>query len=189
MLRTYKTKDAFLSAVSSALDAQGTPPDLRTPILSGLASADDDLRSENRELDSGGLNLKLGAWIIRDDDLPIFTALNTVATAVAASLVSGGLAWPLVATALTGLADLCWRAWRKGARLSSLQVTVYGFLKARGPLAVEELARLLEASGQQVPLATLRATLRGLTQIDINTGNLVALAKEDKDHVWQALRI
>lgn len=189
MFRTYQTKDAFLDAVSCALDAQGISSDLRSTLLSGIGVADDKLRSEAAESTEAGLNLKLGAWVIRDDDLPIFAALNTVAVAVAASLVSGGLAWPLVATSLTGLAELCWRAWRKGAQLSEIQVAVYGFMRAHGPLTVEALADLLHASGQPIPLATLRSTLHGLTQIDLNSGNVVALAKEGHDHLWHAMRI
>jgi len=63
MLRTYQTKDAFLDAVSSALDAQGISSDLRSTLLSGIGVADDGLRSEAAESNEAGLNLKLGAWI------------------------------------------------------------------------------------------------------------------------------
>lgn len=188
MLSTYRTQADFLGAVSSLLDADGAPRDLRSALVSGIASADDGLRRA-RASDSLALDLKVGAWVIRDDDVPIIQALNAIGAAVAASLATSGVALPSVALAVTGLADLCWRAWRRGARLSELQLAVYGFLAAQGPMKVDALAACLANDDRAVAPDVLEGTLRGLTEFDLSDGNVVALVAREHDGAWKALRV
>lgn len=188
MLSTYRTQADFLDAVSSVLDADGAAWDVRSALVSGIASADDGLRRE-RASESLALDLKVGAWVIRDDDVPIIQALNAVGAAVAASLATGGVALPSVALAVTGLADLCWRAWRKSARLSELQLAVYGFLAGQGPMKVDALAACLASDARAVAPEVLEGTLRGLTEFDLSNGNVVALVAQEPDGAWKSLKV
>src|SRR5215472_2416017 len=121
MFSTYETQGEFLDAVSAVLDDDGASGDLQSALLSGIAIADDDLRT-GKQAEALALNLKVGTWVIRDDDVPVIQALGAIAAAVAASLATGGLALPSVAVAVTAFADLCWRAWRKGARLTESEL-------------------------------------------------------------------
>src|SRR6267142_5241037 len=119
MLSTYKTKDDFLGAVSSHLEKQESQANIRSALLTGISAAEDDLRNESRE-ESQAFHLKLGSWVIRDDDIPIFESFNSMATAVALTLTTAGIAWPAVAAALTALANICWRV-RSEEHTSELQ--------------------------------------------------------------------
>src|SRR2546426_640897 len=53
-----------------------TSQDVRSALISGISSADDVLRSQVTGSKSLALNLKIGTWVIRDDDLPLFRALS-----------------------------------------------------------------------------------------------------------------
>jgi hypothetical protein len=190
MLSTFSNKDDFLAAVSSKLDDVTSSEDVRSALVSGISLADDSLRGSAGDKESLALSLKVGAWVIRDDDLPLLQALNATGAAVALSLTTAGIAWPAVVAALTGFADLCWRAWRKGARLSSLQVAVYGFLKAHGPMTVDALTDFVRSEhGEATSVDVVKAVLESLHEVDANDGHLITLASKDTSGVWKALRI
>ncbi|HXN89515.1 MAG TPA: hypothetical protein VN890_09210 [Methylocella sp.] len=189
MVTAYRTKHEFLDAISTKLQEQGSSAEIRSALLSGVSSADEVLRDEERDQDSQAFHLKLGSWVVRDDDLPIFQALNATAAAVAVTLTTGGVAGPAVAAALTSLADLCWRMWRKGGRLSQRQVSVYGFLRALGPTTAEALLPHLEKGDKDISPKVLTSVLQGLTEIELNDGRLVALASKDTNELWKALKI
>ena len=190
MVSTFRSKEDFLAAVSSKLDAAKNAQDVRAALVAGISSADDALTRATAERESLALNLKVGTWVIRDDDLPLFQALNTAGAAIALTLTTGGMAWPAIVAALTGFADLCWRAWRRGVRLSSLQVAVYGFLQARGPTKADALCRhMRDGHGESVSLDVVTATLASLHELDTNDGRVIALAARDEHGVWRALRI
>src|SRR5215471_7457669 len=116
MLSTFRSKEDFLAAISSRLDSQQTSPDVCSALVAGIASADDTLRQNAKDSKGQTLNLKIGSWVIRDDDLPLFQALNTASAAIILSFTTGGLAWPAMGSALSSFANLCWQCWRKGAR-------------------------------------------------------------------------
>ncbi|MGB6688602.1 MAG: hypothetical protein WBE76_12245 [Terracidiphilus sp.] len=199
MLATYKTKDDFLGAVEShlnqqpldrqQLDQQDSRANIRSALLAGISSAEDDLRNESQDDKSQAFHLKVGSWVIRDDDVPIFEAVNAVASAVVLTLTTAGIAWPAIATALTSLASVCWRVWRKGARLSSRQVSVYGFLKAQGPMTLAALADCLKKAGIDLTQDDVASTLESLAEIELNDGQIVTLASRDASEHWKALRI
>jgi hypothetical protein len=189
MFSTYVTQGDFLGGISSVLDEEGAASDLQVALLSGIASADHDLRTVGDDSAALALDLKVGGWVIRDDDVPIIQALSAIAGAVAASIATGGLALPSVAIAVTGLADLCWRAWRKGARLTEPELAVYGFLAASGPMNEETLGTRLAADDRGVSSETLAATLRHLSAFDLTDGNVVALVAKDTDGLWRARKV
>jgi hypothetical protein len=189
MLSTYQTKADFLTAVSAHLPPRDSQANIRSALLSGISSAEDDLREQARIDDSQAFHLKLGSWIIRDDDLPIFEAVSAMATAVTLTLTTAGIAWPAIAAALSQIANMCWRVWRRGARLSGPQVTAYGFLKAQGPLTVDALTEVLNKAGKNITQADVASTLRSLSEIELNTGQIVKLASKDADEHWKALKI
>ena len=76
-MSTFKSKVDFIAAVSSKLDPTQTSQDVRSALISGISSADDVVRSQVTGSKSLALNLKIGTWVIRDDDLPLFRALST----------------------------------------------------------------------------------------------------------------
>jgi hypothetical protein len=189
MFQAYKTQEEFLQAVSASL-AHGCGSDGQlSALLVGISKADSDLRSGSAAPGSAALNLKVGAWVIRDQDVPIFAALNATAAAVIGTLTTAGVAWPLIATALSALAEVCWRAWRKGAHLTSAQVRVYGLLQAHGPLSIEGLGELLKKLGEPIEPGILKSTLDSLTDVELGDGDIIHLAKRNGDVAWQALRI
>ena len=189
MVSTYKTKDDFLGAVSSHLHAPESQPDIRSALLTGISSAEDDLRSESRDEKSQAFHLKLGSWVIRDNDIPIFEAVNSAATAIALTLTTAGIAWPAVATALTALANICWRMWRKGAHLSSRQISVYGLLREQGPLTLAALVDSLKKSGEDFTQQDVTSTLDSLSEIELNDGQIIKLVSKDSNEYWKALKI
>lgn len=190
MLSTFRSKEEFLAAVTSQLDGANISRDVSAALVSGISSADDVLRSQTDDRESLALNLKVGSWVIRDDDLPLFQAINTTGAAIALTMTTGGLAWPAIAAALAAFADLCWRAWRKGARLSSLQVSAYGALQAHGPMKEDAVIGHLkdEQAGGPAP-EVVKAVLESLREVDADDGHLLALAARDGNGVWKALRI
>lgn len=189
MLSTYKTKDDFLAGVSAQLETQSTDQNIRSALIAGISVADDDLRDGNRGDQAQAFHLKVGSWVIRDDDVPLFEGVNSMATAVTLSLVSAGLNWPAVASALTSIANICWRIWRKGARLTSRQISVYGFLKAHGPMRIAPLTAALNKGGEDFSEQDVASTLKSLAELELNDGQIVALAAEDADNEWKALKI
>jgi hypothetical protein len=189
MLSTFKTKDDFLGAVSSHLEKQQSPANIRAALLTGISVAEDDLRQQSQGEQSQAFHLKLGSWVIRDDDIPIFEAVNSMAAAVALSLSTGGVAWPAIATALTGLANISWRMWRRGAHLSSRQIAVYGFLQAQGPMTVIALAEVLKKAGHDLTEENITSTLESLSEIELNSGQIIKLASKDANGNWKALKI
>jgi hypothetical protein len=188
MVSTHRTKDDFLNALSSQLEEQRVSVDIRSALLSGFSAASDRLSNEEPE-QSQAFHLKLGAWIIRDEDIPLLQAISATATAVALSLTTAGLAWPSIATALTSLTDVCWRAWRKGGRLSPQQVSVYGCLDAFGPSTCDSLLVHLPKHGKDLSADALVSTLESLTEIELNDGRIIALASQNANAVWRALKI
>lgn len=185
----FKTRNEFLDAVSSGLADEGISEDIGAALVSGIADADEALRQAPAQRSSSALNLKVGAWVIRDEDLPLLRSLGNTATAVAASLVSGGLALPAVAAAVSSLADICWQVWKKGGRLSSSQVLVYGFLRAHGPASTDRLAEYLREKGEERSVDEVNATLYSLKSLELNDGHLLSMAEELGDDVWRALRV
>ena len=128
--------------------------------------------------------------MIRDDDLPLFQALNTTGAAIALTLTTGGLALPAAVAAVSSFAELCWRVWPRGARLSAPQVAVYGFLQAHGPMKREDLlGHIKTESGDPMSMDVLTATLESLAGVDVADGHILALASKDSNNVWKALRI
>jgi hypothetical protein len=189
MLSTFKTKEEFLGAVSSQLEKQQSESNIRSALLAGVSSAEDDLRNESAEEESQAFHLKMGSWVIRDDDIPIFEAVNSTATAVALTLTTAGIAWPAVATTLITFANVCWRVWRRGVHLSSRQVSVYGFLKAQGPMTLIALTDGLKKAGEDFTQEDLASTLESLSEIELNNGQIVKLASKDANEQWKALNI
>jgi hypothetical protein len=189
MLSTYKTKEDFLGAVSSHIQQQQPQADVTAALLSGISSAEDAVREEQRDEKSQAFHLKLGSWVIRDEDIPIFDAVNSSAAAVVTTLTTAGMPWVAIATAVTGLAHVCWRAWRKGARLSGQQVSVYGLLRAQGPMTAAALTAALRNTGKDVKEEDVGSTLESLTEIELNDGEIIELASKDDNQRWKALKI
>ena len=189
MLSPYRTEDEFLDAVSAKLQEQGSSVDARSALLSGISLADDALRNQERDQDPQAFHLKLRSWVVRDDDLPLFQAINATAAAVALTLTTGGLAAASVAAAITSLADLCWRMWRKGGRLSRRQVSAYGFLQTLGPMTAQALLAHLKEGDKDISPEALTSILHSLTEIELNDGHIVALAAMNSDELWKALKI
>lgn len=189
MFSTYKTKTEFLNAVSLHLQLEDSPADVRSALLSGISSAEDELREDARGEKSQAFHLKVGSWFIRDDDLPIFEAVSSIAAALALTLSTAGIAWPAIATALAQIANMCWRIWRRGARLSEPEVAVYGFLKAQGPLTINALVEGLNKMGKNLAPADVTSTLQSLSEIELGNGQIIKLATKDANEYWKALNI
>ena len=189
MVTTYNTRNDFLNAVSSHFEKQEPQAEVSSALLAVISSAEDDLRNERLDEKSQAFHLKLGAWVIRDSDIPIFEAVNSTAAAITLTLTTAGIAWPAVTTALTALANICWRIWRKGAHLSSRQIDVYGFLRAQGPMLLAALAESLQKAGKNLTQDDVGSVLQSLAEIELNDGSIITLASKDANGYWKALKI
>jgi hypothetical protein len=189
MVQQYAAAQDFLTAIESRLQARGATPAIAAALASGVGSAETELRQEPILPGNTALNVRLGGFVIRDDDLPFLDALSAVAMAAAATVGTAGLTAPLVITAVTALAKLCWNAWRKGAVLNDAQVLVLGLLGTRGPMAPGELTELVRQQRADVDAAAVQRTLQSLKELELNDGRFVALASVDDAGTWRARAI
>jgi len=182
----FASERDLLAAVTARLQAHGGDPAIAAALSGGVVEAETERRAEPVLPGDTALNVRLGGFVIRDDDLPFLDALSAVATAVAASAATAGVASPLIIAALTSVAKLCWNVWRKGTMLNATQVLAIGLLRAHGPLELAKLTDLARQKQPDIDLATMKATLRSLNELELNDGRIVALATVDASDTWRA---
>ena len=189
MSLTVADATAFKATIAERL-AGAVPADLATALADGVASGESEWRATPARIGETALNLRLGRYVIHDDDLPVIQTLGAVASAIVAGSATGGVALPALLPALTSLANLVWNLWRKGAVLNPGQLRVLGLLHAHAPCSTAALAPLAAASGTgAVPAETLEAVLRSLTEVEARDGSVIALAKSDAQGLWTARRV
>jgi hypothetical protein len=185
MNETFSDEADFQAAIEARLGAL-VQADLAGPLGRGIVEGEAAWRADPAPTGATALNLRLGRFFIRDDDLPVIETIGTVASALAATGASGGLAIPALIPAITGLAALAWNLWRKGVLLGSDELTAIGVLRQQGPCSVEDLLPLVRAAGVQVAdKDAMERMLRRLGEVETRDGTVVKLAKKEDGGLWR----
>jgi hypothetical protein len=185
MLTKYKSQEEFFGAVSESLGGAEVDDDLRKAILDGVRQADDALGEwEGRE--DPGLELRLGRWFIRNDDLPFFQLLGSAATALTGAAASDGMDVSKLVGPISSFAAACWQVWRKGAKLTAEQVNVLSIISTHDGLNVEEIMAKLAALKRPMSADKVRGTLKSLTHLELYDGSEVAIVRLEDGEKWRA---
>lgn len=188
MLRTYESREMFLAAIESAWPSANTPLDLKSALLHGVELADERLGQDQAESGVDSRDLRIGTWVIRDDDLPFLATLSTAAVAVATAACGSGIPWPAVIAAGGKVAELAWTAWRRGAQLTVEQAEVLGLLRTFGPQTVNDLTKLVAQRGSpKLSTAAIEIVVSSLSQVRLRSGDTIALALQDHRGQWRAV--
>jgi hypothetical protein len=182
VIEKYESREEFVDAVAERL-AQDWPADLRLAAADAIAAGAD---AEEHDGGQTALELRLGRWFLRDDDLPFFQVVGVIGPLVATLIATGGLAAPAVVGGAVSLMGSAWQVWRKGGRLTSDQVAALTVLKARGPLTEQELAGALAADGVDADAGALLAQLKDVELADGSGAALVRLMPEGR---WRTVNV
>jgi hypothetical protein len=178
VLTAYETEAEFTAAIAAQLPESGG--EITDALLGGIAGADQALQRERAAAGGTGYELRLGKWILRDDDAPYFETMGTLLS-VSATLIAGGLTTQGVVAAASTLGAATWKVWRKGGKLTAEQVTLLTELENRGPLKEIELEQLLGADPKPI-LAALR-------DVELRDGSSAELVKRAGDGRWRSVGV
>ncbi len=183
MAITLNDAAAFQAAIGDQLG--DLPPDVAAVLAAGVAAGEDAYRATPALPGQTALNLRIGRYVIRDEDLPVVETIGSAAAGLATVAASAGIAWPAIVPAITAIATLGWTLWRKGALLTPRQLRVVGLLRNLGPCPAATLAPLAAVDGV-VPEDALDGVLQSLKEVETRDGTLVALAVIDGQMFWRA---
>jgi hypothetical protein len=174
------------TALRQTLLLSGPPNSVQAHILAGIVDACEEPDDTPQLSPRDRHQLRVGRWVIRDDDLELFQIVKTAMLAFSAaqftftSLSAGG------ATALAfSAAQLVRNVFRKGISLDPKQLQLLLVLKASSkPMAAHEIAAALGTdpnwSGRDVEQELAR--LRKMQA----RGGSVSLVEENSDQQWLA---
>lgn len=184
-MRTFATETEFAGAIDAALAPHIVEADLRAALASGIGAGELDSR-DDPALDDGGLNLRLNNFVLRDQDVPMTEVIGVVGAAAAAALAPGALVAGALVTALSSFAALAWKAWRKGAKLTTPEVAVLGFLEVQGPMSEDDLVAKAPAGLEGLTSVDVERALQTLQDVELRDGDLVSLIRKDASGLWRA---
>lgn len=177
-MRTFTTAAEFGAALDEAMLPGLADTDMRRQLAAGLEKAEVELREE-ADPDSGeGLNLRIGRFVLREEDLPVVEAIGIVSAAAVALLAPAAVAAGIIAV-VGNFAAMTWKAWRKGARLSPNEIKILGLLEIHGPLDAEELLRLAAQIDPGLTPETVDRALATLGDVEMRDGDIVSLVRVD----------
>lgn len=199
MTSTYTTQAQFEAAIQSMIaeripsrDSSSTDA-LRSALVnemaSGIADANrlvaDDIDRDSRAT----LDLRLGRWFVRDDDLGFFESIGVVGTLFATFVTSGVLALPAAVAGAATLAGIGWKIWRKGGRLSRDQVSILTVLKAEGPASRDQIVARLKRNDIALYDSAADDALAELEAIELFDGTEAALVQQNAGGLWRAVGV
>lgn len=184
-MRTFATQTEFTSAIDTALQDRVTSVDIRSALTAGIGAGEHESRGDAGQTD-GALNLRVKSWILRDQDIPMTELIGIVGAAVTTALAPGVIAAGAVVTALSAFASLAWKAWRKGAKLSKVEVAVLGFLQVQGPMSLDDLKAKAPPALDGLTAVDVERAIKSLQDVELRDGDLVALIRQDASGLWRA---
>ena len=187
-MQKFSKQSDFLDAAMTHVQPGTAGGAVFEALRSGISEADGELRKEAHATDSA-LGLRVGAWIIRSEDIPVLEAISIGAAAATAVAGPVGLTAAAVVTAVSGFATLCWKAWRKGATLSKDEVAVLGFLQVHGPLSVEDLKTMAASQLKDMTAERVELAMKSLGEVELLSGELVDLVRKDASGRWKVRSI
>lgn len=183
-MRTFETETEFTAAIGATLQGSVTSAEIRNALIVGIGAGEHDARDEQADAD-GALNLRLGNWILREQDIPVTELIGIVGTAAVAALAPGVIAAGAVVTALSTFAALAWKAWRKGAKLSKAEIAVLGFLEVQGPMSIDDLKIKAPAVLDGVAATDVERAMQSLQDVELRDGDIVAFIRKDSSGLWR----
>lgn len=177
-MRTLETANEFGAAIDEAMRPALADPVLREALAASIRDAETDLRAEPADA-SEGLNLRLGRFVLRDEDLPIAESIALAASTAVTLLAPGVVVAAAVITAVASFSTLAWKAWRKGARLSPREITVLGLVNMHGPLTDDELLALAAKAEPALTPQDVASALASLGDVEMRDGDIVSLVRKD----------
>lgn len=187
-METVFTEASEFEAALAARIAPHAPPELAAAVASGIVAGEQAWRASPPARGGTALNLRVGAYFIRDEDLPFIDTLAAAATAVASAAASGGITLLIAIPAVSSLVTLAWDLWRRGGRLTPDQLRVYGVLREHGPCSAAELAPFAAAAGVPAEADQVERILSALSELETRNGAVVPLASKS-DGLWRTLNI
>lgn len=185
-MRTFETADQFETAVAETLGPAGMDEDLKRQLAAGVQNAELAYRGEAAGDTGEGFNLRLGRFVMRDEDLPVVQAIGIATAAALALLTPGVLVAGALITAVSGFAGLVWKGWRDGAMLTPNEIAVLGLLQLHGPVTTEELHRLGAARNPPLAPETIDRALASLREMEMRDGDIVSFIREDGSGLLRA---
>lgn len=183
---TFESEADFIDAVRArlgpALDA-----DLMDRLAASIAEGERDWRATPQRPGETALNLRIGRFFIRDDDLPVIEAIGASASALVALDPDPRKAIAGLIPVLTTLASAAWNLWRKGVLLSREDMALLGLLRALDGATPETLHAKAVAAGQEIgDVAAITRRLNRLSEVETRDGSELKLTKQ-ADDLWMAV--
>jgi hypothetical protein len=139
---------------------------------------------EDRGEERSGLDLRLGRWVVRDDDLDLFGTIKNGLIALASSQYAfADLTISGLTSTVLALLNLLRNAHRRGAAVSPAQVELLAILKDRGPCSVSDLATARNSIADARAEQQVREELVTLTRVTTRN-DVVAFVAEDATGRW-----
>jgi hypothetical protein len=187
MATTFANEEEFRQAVSAGLGATA-PAGLVDTLSAAVVMGEKEWRAVPARPGETALNLKVGRFIIRDEDLPFIETIGTVATTLAGAGTAASLTAAALIPAITGLATIAWNLWRRGLVLSRDELALLGLLRSTDTISSDKLLTLARSAGLNVDSKVLEHALKRLTAVTTRDGTEIHLAKQE-DGLWRALPI
>jgi hypothetical protein len=185
MLVEFDSREDFARAVRERVAATTPVDELQLAMVEAIVTAEDELRS--RPSSSSDLNLRVGHWFLRTEDVPFLDSVGA-AGAFAAAAAGGAALAPAAIAAAAMFVGIVWRVWRRGGRLSDEQVAILAALNSHGPMNNDDLLAQVKEQGLQVTPQRLRDALLDLEDFEFNNGVTAPLVRQLDDARWRALR-
>jgi hypothetical protein len=178
----FETEADFLRAVR--LRVSGIiREDVAERIVLGMGLSEHEMH--DNEPPGGGLNLRVGNWVMRDADIPVIEAIAMVGGAIVALATPGPLAVASLVAGLTAFAKLVWSTWRKSAKLSRDEIAIIGLLHVHGPIKLEGLQEQAERAFPHMSKDSVADNLLSLTEVQLIDGSIVEVARRDASSRWR----
>jgi hypothetical protein len=185
MLLEFDSREDFARAVEERVAAAAPAEELQRAMVEAIMAAEDEFRSHPSS--SSDLNLRIGHWFLRNEDVPFLDSVSA-AGAFAAAAAGGAALAPAAVAAAAAFVGIMWRVWRRGGRLSDDQVAVLAALNSRGPLNYDDLLAQVKEQESQITSQRLRDALLDLEDFEFNNGVTAPLVRKLDDSRWRALR-
>lgn len=178
----FETEADFLQAVRMRVPA-AIREDFAEAVVLGVGASEHELHEDERP--DGGLNLRVGTWVMRDVDIPVIEAIAMVGGAIVALATPGPLAVASLVAGVTAFAKLAWSTWRKSAKLSKDEIALIGLLQMNGPVTLENLQDLAARLFPHMSKDNVTANLSSLTDVELIDGNTVEVVRRDASGRWR----
>lgn len=180
-MKIFETEADFEAALANSF-SDDFPENVRVAIQDGILEEERDLRSG--AIETHGFNLRLGNWILRDDDIPVIEIVAGVGSGVLAIAATGPLGLAAVISGIKSFAKIVWDAWRKSARLGNNEIAMLGVIEVMGPIEEDRAIAEAQKLDAKVTAETWAKSILSLTDVELANGDIVELVRKDASDRW-----